>query len=198
MYFKWLLYSNKLSLIDVVLMFFQTELLHYCTEETFKQLKTIWAREAAPKYKVAINGATYQYINYDILRRPVSVHYPLTRFAAGLLVQRGRLDMPLNTPLISSCILELTERSFRTLALWAQVGAGAWRRNGLGLQQQAFYTRHHHCRTESFDRDLQLLQACASLVDPDLFCHVLERKFNLLDSDRFEEVRFLVGEVLHF
>ena len=63
-----------------------------------------------------------------------------------------------------------------------------WRRNGIALINQAYYTRDYRCRAESFDRDLQLLQVCAAFVDPDQVFVTLLHRFNLLETEKIEEV----------
>ena len=155
---------------------------------TFKQLQAVWTKENAPITSLTFNNVNYKCVDYDVTKKPVSVHYPLTRFLAGLLSHCGRLNIALTGLPMSKYILDAADRSFRALALCAQVNAGAWRRNGLGLANQVYYTRHHQCRTESFDRDVQMLQACAALIDPNQFCMILRRKFNLTDTPNFEEV----------
>ena len=163
---------------------------------TLKLLKSVWTNENSKTTGIIFTDVIYKCVNYDITQKPVSVHYPLTRFFAGLLAQCGRLNIPLTSLPISSQILDASERSFRSLALCAQVNAGAWRRNGLGLAKQVYYTRHHQCRSESFDRDLQMLQACAALVDPNQFCLILRQKFNLVNTPGFEEVRKMFSLVV--
>ena len=66
-----------------------------------------------------------------------------------------------------------------------------WRRNGISLINQAYYTRDYRCRVESFDRDLQLLQIYAGFINPDEMFATLINKFNLLDNEKIEEVRTL-------
>lgn len=138
--------------------------------------------------EASYNGNTCMYVDYDITKKPVSIHYPLTRLLAGLFTQCGRLNLSFTGPSQTSSMLDLAERSFRALALCAQVSSGAWRRNGMGLANQAYYMKHHHCRIESFDRDVQMLQACAASTDPNLFCEVLKRKMNLVGGEDFSEV----------
>ena len=152
-------------------------------------MEGLWAKGNLVKIQLSFNNVGYECVDYDVSKKPVSVHYPLTRFLAGLLTHCGRLNVSLSTPLLSKSILDAGERSFRALALCAEVVAGSWRRNGLGLANQVFYARHYRCRQESFDRDIQMLQACAALMDPNQFCLILKQKMSLNDIRGFEEVR---------
>ncbi|XP_078484358.1 E3 ubiquitin-protein ligase UBR2-like [Ciona intestinalis] len=149
-------------------------------------MKSLYQRENVIKL-VPYNGTTYQCVDYDITEKPVSVHYPLTRLLAGLFVKCGSLGIKFEEIGISFDILSLAEPSMRCLSLCGQVFAGAWRRNGLSLANQVFYCRDYRCRTESFNRDIQLLQACAANMDPNHFFVAILDKMNLMDDTRFEE-----------
>ena len=158
--------------------------LHY--NETDSRLKTL-------KY----SQFSCQSLKYDITADKVSVHYPLTRFLAALLASCHHCNH-FNRQYILSLfknpdqLLAMTDRSIRCLALSAQTLANAWRRNGLALVNQTYYTRELRCRDESFDRDVEMLQICCSLLeDYDRFFVTLLDRFNICTpGENFTSVSF--------
>ncbi|RZB39562.1 zf-UBR and/or ClpS domain containing protein [Asbolus verrucosus] len=121
-------------------------------------------------------------IMYDVASRPVSIHLPLSRFLAGLHLYLEKFDIHFNemqspkpTP------VEIMEPVLRSQVMVAQVHAGMWRRNGYALLNQLYFYHNVKCRTEMLDRDVTLLQMCASLIESNEFLiHVLH-KFNLIN-----------------
>ncbi|EFA01832.1 E3 ubiquitin-protein ligase UBR2 [Tribolium castaneum] len=121
-------------------------------------------------------------IVYDVASRPVSIHLPLSRFLAGLHLYLEKFDIHFNemqcpkpTP------VEIMEPVLRCQVMIAQVHAGMWRRNGYALVNQLYFYHNVKCRTEMLDRDIALLQMCASLIESNEFLiHVLH-KFNLVN-----------------
>jgi E3 ubiquitin-protein ligase UBR2 len=119
-------------------------------------------------------------IMYDVASRSVSIHLPLSRFLAGLHLYLEKFDIHFNemqspkpTP------VEIMEPVLRSQVMIAQVHAGMWRRNGYALLNQLYFYHNVKCRTEMLDRDVTLLQMCASLIESNEFLiHVLH-KFNL-------------------
>jgi E3 ubiquitin-protein ligase UBR2 len=122
-------------------------------------------------------------IEYDVATLPVSVHLPLTRVVAGLLLHMTRYDVNYNSPdfLISrkSSLPELMELPLRTLVMIAQFRAGMWRRNGYSLVNQVYFYHNVRLREEMYDRDILMLQYVAALTDADEFLVHLVNKFQL-------------------
>ncbi|KAG9344548.1 hypothetical protein JZ751_011219 [Albula glossodonta] len=73
----------------------------------------------------------------------------------------------------------LIEHPLRCLVLCAQVHAGMWRRNGFSLVNQIYYYHNVKCRVEMFDKDLIMLQAGASMMDPNHFLMIVLSRFEL-------------------
>lgn len=120
-------------------------------------------------------------IIYDVATSPVSIHLPLSRFLAGihLFLEQYQLDFNEIQPVKPSPV-EIMEPVLRSQVMIAQVHAGMWRRNGYALLNQLYFYHNVKCRNEMLDRDLTLLQMCASLIESNEFLiHVLH-KFNLL------------------
>lgn len=159
-----------------------------CMQEVVTQLRNKFGRDLlGAKVSVTYNDKVYNQNDYDVMAKPVTVHIPLTRLAAGLLVQFGKLGLGVNDLGMQLDILTLAEHTFQTVSLSCQVTAGCWRRNGLSLANQVFYCRDNQCRAEAFDRDLQMLQLCAALADPDEFFVLLYFRLKLNDEQRISE-----------
>ncbi|XP_076803033.1 E3 ubiquitin-protein ligase UBR2-like [Clavelina lepadiformis] len=170
--------------------------LNHCLAETVSVLKNLHCKETEKKITIKYNGTDFHCIDFDITSKPVSVHYPLTRFAAALLVSLGKTTDSLESVKTMWHIMDLAECSFRSLALCAQVSAGAWRRNGMSLANQSFYYRNYLCRSELFVRDIQMLQCCCALIEPNLFFVTLHHKLTLLDSNKMQEFHMPLYEEL--
>ncbi|XP_042337715.1 E3 ubiquitin-protein ligase UBR2-like [Plectropomus leopardus] len=54
-----------------------------------------------------------------------------------------------------------------------------WRRNGFSLINQIYYYHNVKCRVEMFDKDINMLQAGASMMDPNHFLMIVLSRFEL-------------------
>lgn len=122
-------------------------------------------------------------IDYDVATLPVSVHLPLTRVVAGLLLHLTRYDVNYNSPEFiigrKSSLVELMELPLRTLVMIAQFRAGMWRRNGYSLVNQVYFYHNVRLREEMYDRDILMLQYVAAFTQPDEFLVHVVNKFQL-------------------
>ncbi|CAG9128752.1 unnamed protein product [Plutella xylostella] len=145
------------------------------------------AEPTEPRERAELGNQSALVIPYDVSTRPVSIHRPLSRFAAGLhllLDKHGlsyhspefsRPDKPKPTP------EELIEPVLRTTAMIAGVHAGMWRRNGFALLNQLYFYHNVKCRAEMLDRDVLMLQIGASLIESNEFIIHVMNKLNLLE-----------------
>ncbi|CAB1312562.1 unnamed protein product, partial [Coregonus sp. 'balchen'] len=111
---------------------------------------------------LSICGHSVDTIRYCVSQEKVSIHLPVSRLLAGL---HSELSPPM-----------LIEHPLRCLVLCAQVHAGMWRRNGFSL---IYYYHNVKCRVEMFDKDLIMLQAGASMMDPNHFLMIVLSRFEL-------------------
>ncbi|PIK60202.1 putative E3 ubiquitin-protein ligase UBR2-like [Apostichopus japonicus] len=81
--------------------------------------------------------------------------------------------------------IEMIEEPLRAQVLVAELHAGLWRRNGYSLVNQVFFYKNVKCREEMYDRDIQMLQVGASLMEPDDYMLCLLHRFELI---RFLEI----------
>lgn len=142
-----------------------------------------------------------QCIHYDVSLSPVSVHLPLTRFAAALIIelmQRRPCDrVPYDESLIalvktndsSNLMRDIMEPSLRTEVMIAQSRSGMWRRNGFSLNNQIIYFSGALMRKEMYDRDILVLQEAAATCEPNRFLIHLINKFNLITWVTLETTR---------
>lgn len=123
-------------------------------------------------------------LSYDVSTKAVSIHLSLSRFLAGLHLHlenyglnfdSAEFQIPKPTP------VQIIEPVLRTQVMIAQVHAGMWRRNGYALLNQLYFYHNVKCRTEMLDRDIQLLQIGASLIESNEFIIHLLNKFNLIN-----------------
>ena len=119
-------------------------------------------------------------IDYDVSSLSVSIHLPLSRAIAGLLLELSKhnvdyasLDPPLS-------LIELMEMPLRTLVMISQFRASMWRRNGFSLVNQISVYHGPSFREEMFDKDIIMMQYAASQIDPDKYLIHLLNKFNLM------------------
>uniref|UniRef100_A0A3Q2Y0B2 E3 ubiquitin-protein ligase n=1 Tax=Hippocampus comes TaxID=109280 RepID=A0A3Q2Y0B2_HIPCM len=136
---------------------------------------------------------------YQVSQDKVSIHLPVCRLLAGLHVLLSRTDVAARLPeqLPPPLLIELP---LRCLVLCAQVLAGMWRRNGFSLINQIYYYHNVKCRVEMFDKDVIMLQAGASMMDPNHFLMIVLNRFELFHIFRFDLVQqnnTLIEEMLH-
>ncbi|KAL3216691.1 hypothetical protein MRX96_032862 [Rhipicephalus microplus] len=123
-------------------------------------------------------------VDYDVSTGPVSIHLPLSRFVAGLLLCLDRFGLGYDSHEFQfrgkPTPEQLMELPLRTQVMVAQFRAGMWRRNGYSLLNQIYFYHNVRLRNETYDRDITLLQATAALLESNEFLiHVLN-KYGLL------------------
>lgn len=123
-------------------------------------------------------------IDYEVSSMPVSVHLPLSRLVAGLLLHLTRYDVNYKSSEFMvgcpcSSLIELMELPLRTLVMIAQYHAGMWRRNGYSLVNQVYFYHNVRLREEMYDRDILMLQYVAALIPADEFLVHAINKFGL-------------------
>lgn len=123
-------------------------------------------------------------IEYDVSSMPVSVHLPLSRFVAGLLLCLDRFGLCYDSHELQMrgkpTPEQLLEMPLRTQVMVAQFRAGMWRRNGYSLLNQIYFYHNVRLRSETYDRDVTLLQATAALLESNEFLVHLLNKYALL------------------
>ncbi|XP_014224487.1 E3 ubiquitin-protein ligase UBR2 [Trichogramma pretiosum] len=132
-------------------------------------------------------------IMYDVASEPVSIHLPLSRLLAGLLLHVEKFGLSLSSSEFEIAprlgVEEIIEPVLRAQVMISQVHAGMWRRNGYSLIHQLYFYHNVKCRTEMLDRDIVLLQFGAVAIESNEFIiHVLN-KYNLVNwaQPEFEE-----------
>lgn len=132
-------------------------------------------------------------IHYDVSTSSVSIHLPLTRFAAALILELMRVRPCQRIPYDESLVIlteqddtrqkhsmiHIMEPSLRTEVMIAQFRSGMWRRNGYSLVNQILYFHGALMRKEMFDRDILVLQECAAMCEPNEYMIHLLNKFQL-------------------
>ncbi|XP_058880723.1 E3 ubiquitin-protein ligase UBR2 isoform X2 [Acipenser ruthenus] len=130
-------------------------------------------------------GHSVDTIRYCVSQEKVSIHLPVSRLLAGLHVLLSKTEVayrfPEQLPLCELSPPMLIEHPLRCLVLCAQVHAGMWRRNGFSLVNQIYYYHNVKCRVEMFDKDLLMLQAGASMMDPNHFLMIVLSRFELYE-----------------
>ncbi|XP_074600637.1 ubr1 ubiquitin ligase isoform X2 [Brevipalpus obovatus] len=136
----------------------------------------------------SLYGHQAQCIQYDVSSLAVTVHLPLSRLVAGLLLHAAIQDVNTSSvfhtgpDFLPDCPPPdvLMELPLRTLVLVAQFRAGMWRRNGYSLVNQVYFYHNARLRDEMYDRDIMMLQYAAASIDPNIFLIQLLHKFGLL------------------
>uniref|UniRef100_A0A8C2ZTZ7 E3 ubiquitin-protein ligase n=1 Tax=Cyclopterus lumpus TaxID=8103 RepID=A0A8C2ZTZ7_CYCLU len=132
---------------------------------------------------LSVAGHCVETFRYQVSQDKVSIHLPVCRLLAGLHVLLSRTEVasrfPEQLPLVSPPPPLLIELPLRCLVLCAQVHAGMWRRNGFSLINQIYYYHNVKCRVEMFDKDMIMLQAGASMMDPNHFLMIVLSRFEL-------------------
>ncbi|KAE8752531.1 hypothetical protein FOCC_FOCC000653 [Frankliniella occidentalis] len=125
-------------------------------------------------------------IVYDPAVEPVSIYLPLSRLLAGLHLALDKYGLHFDSPELQPAKQPkptphlLLEPVIRLQVMIAQVWAGMWRRNGFSILTQVAKYRSPSNRNEMQDRDICMIQICASLIESNEFLIILLHKFNLL------------------
>ncbi|XP_054456665.1 E3 ubiquitin-protein ligase UBR2-like [Anoplopoma fimbria] len=166
---------------------------------------------------LSVAGHCVETFRYQVSQDKVSIHLPVCRLLAGLHVLLSRTEVafrfPEQLPLVSYPSPPLLiELPLRCLVLCAQVHAGMWRRNGFSLINQIYYYHNVKCRVEMFDKDIIMLQAGASMMDPNHFLMIVLSRFELFhifssadcrkryreaNKDVVQQNNTLIEEMLH-
>ncbi|XP_066451684.1 E3 ubiquitin-protein ligase UBR2 isoform X3 [Eleutherodactylus coqui] len=132
---------------------------------------------------LTLAGHSVETIRYCVSQEKVSIHLPVSRLLAGLHALLSKSEVAYKFPeLLPFSELSppmLIEHPLRCLVLCAQVHAGMWRRNGFSLVNQIYYYHNVKCRREMFDKDIVMLQAGASMMDPNHFLMIVLSRFEL-------------------
>uniref|UniRef100_A0AAR2LK17 E3 ubiquitin-protein ligase n=1 Tax=Pygocentrus nattereri TaxID=42514 RepID=A0AAR2LK17_PYGNA len=152
-------------------------------------------------------GHSVDTIRYCVSQEKVSIHLPVSRLLAGetwaldvYSVRKSAISDLCSPPQSELSPPMLIEHPLRCLVLCAQVHAGMWRRNGFSLVNQIYYYHNVKCRVEMFDKDLMMLQAGASMMDPNHFLMIVLSRFELFhifSSDVVQQNSTLIEEMLH-
>jgi len=142
-------------------------------------------------------GRDFKLFQYDVSRAPVSVHLPVSRFLAGLLLSCDKYKLSFwglfgfETE-DDRLKLFLMEYPLRTLVMAAQVQAGMWRRNGYAVINQVYHYFNVQCRAFMFDKDVIMLQVVASCSNSDYFLVAILDKFGLVNWSMadFDDTRY--------
>eukprot|EP00012_Vannella_robusta_P002278 CAMPEP_0206186470 /NCGR_PEP_ID=MMETSP0166-20121206/2420_1 /ASSEMBLY_ACC=CAM_ASM_000260 /TAXON_ID=95228 /ORGANISM="Vannella robusta, Strain DIVA3 518/3/11/1/6" /LENGTH=551 /DNA_ID=CAMNT_0053601857 /DNA_START=1541 /DNA_END=3193 /DNA_ORIENTATION=+ len=129
-------------------------------------------------------GKEVMVCEFDIEKRPISLHIPLHRLLAGFLqtaAEIDRLETLISRESLPRNFLEmLIEHPLRIQALCAQAQAKLWVRNGNSLLHQVYLYRHKGSfYDDGFDYDILILQALCILLGPDAFLTILAKRFKL-------------------
>ncbi|KAM4607650.1 LOW QUALITY PROTEIN: E3 ubiquitin-protein ligase UBR2 [Polymixia lowei] len=139
--------------------------------------------EGEQPINLSLAGHSVDTIRYQVSQERVSIHLPVSRLLAGLHVLLSKTELayrfPEQLPLSELSPPMLIEHPLRCLVLCAQVHAGMWRRNGFSLINQIYYYHNVKCRVEMFDKDVIMLQAGASMMDPNHFLMIVLSRFEL-------------------
>ncbi|XP_061661493.1 E3 ubiquitin-protein ligase UBR2 [Syngnathoides biaculeatus] len=165
---------------------------------------------------LSLAGHCVETFRYQVSQDKVSIHLPVCRLLAGLHVLLSRTEvaarLPEQLPLGELSPPLLIELPLRCLVLCAQVLAGMWRRNGFSLINQIYYYHNVKCRVEMFDKDVIMLQAGASMMDPNHFLMIVLSRFELFhifssadcrkryretNKDLVQQNNTLIEEMLH-
>ncbi|XP_008292060.1 E3 ubiquitin-protein ligase UBR2 isoform X2 [Stegastes partitus] len=142
---------------------------------------------------LSLAGHCVETFRYQVSQDKVSIHLPVCRLLAGLHVLLSRTEVasrfPEQLPLGELSPPLLIELPLRCLVLCAQVHAGMWRRNGFSLINQIYYYHNVKCRVEMFDKDIIMLQAGASMMDPNHFLMIVLIRFELFHIFSSADVR---------
>ncbi|XP_011482545.1 E3 ubiquitin-protein ligase UBR2 isoform X1 [Oryzias latipes] len=149
--------------------------------------------DGEPPVSLSMAGHCVDTFRYQVSQDKVSIHLPVCRLLAGLHVLLSRTEVasrfPEQLPLGELSPHLLIELPLRCLVLCAQVHAGMWRRNGFSLINQIYYYHNVKCRLEMFDKDTIMLQAGASMMDPNHFLMMVLSRFELFHIFSSADIR---------
>ncbi|KAF6024218.1 UBR2 [Bugula neritina] len=176
-------FTLQLKLTDIITLFIQ-----HCrtSPEVLVSAYTAILRYM-PKYtiytnEITIAGHSANCCVFDVggPEKCVSIHLPLHRLLAGLnhhLPPDVNYTSPQFAPM--NCQLQLfnlLEEPLRIQVMLAQIYSEMWKRNGYSIQSQMYYYMYVKCRPEMYDRDIQLIQSVAAVMEPDSFLiHVIHK-----------------------
>uniref|UniRef100_A0A3B4FKK5 E3 ubiquitin-protein ligase n=1 Tax=Pundamilia nyererei TaxID=303518 RepID=A0A3B4FKK5_9CICH len=142
---------------------------------------------------LSLAGHSVETFRYQVSQEKVSIHLPVCRLLAGLHILLSRTEVashfPEQLPLGELSPPLLIELPLRCLVLCAQVHAGMWRRNGFSLINQIYYYHNVKCRVEMFDKDIIMLQAGASMMDPNHFLMIVLSRFEVFHVFSTADIR---------
>ncbi|XP_037086593.1 E3 ubiquitin-protein ligase UBR2-like [Pollicipes pollicipes] len=166
-----------------------TQLLEWCAADRqllvyaySAVLRKLHARLPPDKYfrrdRAALFGRSLSVSQYTVTTIPVSLELPLSRLFAGLHLHLAAHGLSYGSAEFASLPervspLQLLERPLRALVMDAQVRAGQWKRNGRSLEVMCSWYSLSMQVVDMRDRDLQMAQICASLLDSDEFVTTL-------------------------
>ena len=78
-------------------------------------------------------------IDYDVSSLSVTIHLPLSRAVAGLLLELSKHNENYSSLEPPLTLIELMEMPLRTLVMISQFRASMWRRNGFSLVNQIVF-----------------------------------------------------------
>ncbi|KAF4531742.1 hypothetical protein B566_EDAN015187, partial [Ephemera danica] len=138
-----------------------------------------------PMKLCTVAGHSYECLQYDVSRKYVSIHIPLTRLLAALHLHLQKFNLDFNSSDLKyntrPRIDQILEPALRQQVLIAQVHANMWRRNGMNLPNQLQWYANTKCRKEMLDCDIIMLQTVATIMTPDEFMITLLNRFNLIN-----------------
>ncbi|KAI8069327.1 hypothetical protein BC940DRAFT_340219 [Gongronella butleri] len=162
------------------------------------------ARDQQFKQVHTPHAGSFNIVDYDVTREPVSFHHPFHWLLSELLehvtLLRDDLLVALGLGQFKQMIarnnhsdkdndlfLTLLDYPLRTIVLLSQINCGVWVRNGYGVRNQARTYKDISVRGNTYDRDIYLLQAGFVATDPD---HLLVTML-----DRFKLYEWFSGKV---
>ncbi|OTF77670.1 E3 ubiquitin-protein ligase UBR1-like protein, partial [Euroglyphus maynei] len=135
--------------------------------------------------------------DYNVGRKEISLHIPLSRFLAGLMLHLPKFPNLWNEYTDYSCdgglltpyrlnVESMMELALRTQVLLGQFRAGMWRRNGYSFINQIHFYQSSSLRATTYDLDILNLQIGAAMLDPNEFMiHVMcKYSVNVMLDDR--------------
>ncbi|KAJ6236612.1 ubiquitin ligase e3 alpha-related [Anaeramoeba flamelloides] len=135
----------------------------------------------------------FEIYSYNIHNNPISFHFPLHRIFSLILAQylqktEENFEFFLqNTAIYDqknnsfSKFLTLVEHLIRLQVLTSEISIGIWNRNDSSIKHQINLQRGPLFSQFCIDKDVFLLQVCASLLDPEHFILDLMESFKIVD-----------------